>query len=164
MPYRRTGRTVAVEQPINTSKQPINMDIDVLVGEGADAFRETARAADHLLRQRVALHGNLRRRLHAELRGGREAKGLAGAGGETPPDDEGDAAAGLDLVEEDLGLEGPLADDLRCEWGGGGGLDERMCVCTRVYPCVCVCVCVCACVWVGDTCVFVVTSSDYGWL
>ena len=71
-----------------------------------------AGAAHHLLGQGVALAGVLGDGREAEDRGGRQAQGLAGLGGEAAADDEGDAAAGADLVEDHVGLHLELGDDL----------------------------------------------------
>ncbi len=82
------------------------------VGAWADAgaFRQTARAADHLLRQGVTLARIDRWLWQAERRGCRQAKELASLGGECATDDEVDTAAGTHLVEQHIAFERKFGD------------------------------------------------------
>ena len=84
------------------------------IGAGAHAlaFGQAAGAADHLLRQREALAGvggTAGRRNRVET--GRPSASRA-LGGEAAADDQRDAAAGAHFVEEHVGLELELGDDL----------------------------------------------------
>mmetsp|Transcript_24118 Transcript_24118/g.64701 ORF Transcript_24118/g.64701 Transcript_24118/m.64701 type:complete len:508 (-) Transcript_24118:7-1530(-) len=71
-----------------------------------------ARLADHLLRERVAGGRGHLAAHRAEGVGRGEAQRLARARRDGAADDERDAAAGADLVEERVGLDGEIAEDL----------------------------------------------------
>ena len=66
---------------------------------------DAAGLADHLLGQRVALAVVGRVLRQAEQRGLRQAEEFAGLGGQAAADDQRDAAAGADFVEDDQGLQ-----------------------------------------------------------
>ncbi|MNX22090.1 hypothetical protein D3C86_520610 [compost metagenome] len=112
--------------------------LGLAVGTGADAlaFGQADGAADHLLRQGVALAGILRDVRQAEEGGGRQAEGLAGLGGEAAADDQVDAAAGANLVEDHGSLELGLGDQLAVLEGrdlGSGMIDPQLDLVAHVH-------------------------------
>mmetsp|Transcript_58183 Transcript_58183/g.161157 ORF Transcript_58183/g.161157 Transcript_58183/m.161157 type:complete len:626 (+) Transcript_58183:355-2232(+) len=89
-----------------------HLRLTVHAREHALALRQAARAAHHLLREREALHRRGVGLGQAECVGRWKAERLAGAAGEATADDERDAPAGLDLVEEHVGLHLELRHEL----------------------------------------------------
>ena len=73
------------------------------VGARTDAGNAT-RLAHHLLRQGEALAGTLRRHRTAEDRGGAETHDFPRPIGQSTPDDQVNASAGLHLVQQHIGL------------------------------------------------------------
>ena len=79
------------------------------VGSRTDAG-DAAGLADHLLGQRVTLAGIGRVLRQAEQRALRQAEEFTGLGGQATTDDQRNAAAGADFVEDDQGLQLGLGD------------------------------------------------------
>ena len=79
------------------------------VGSRTDAG-DAAGLADHLLGQRVTLAGIGRVLRQAEQRALRQAEEFTGLGGQAATDDQRNAAAGADFVEDDQGLQLGLGD------------------------------------------------------
>ena len=79
------------------------------VGARANAFHATG-AADHFLCQRVTLAGidRLLRRAEQLRRG--QVQGFASPGGQSAANNQVDAAAGANLVQQDLGLQAEFAE------------------------------------------------------
>ena len=84
------------------------------------ALGQAAGAANHLLRERETLARILGLRRHAEQRGGRQTKRLAGARGEAAADDQRNAAAGAHFVEDHVRL--------HLEFGDHGAVLQRLAV------------------------------------
>ena len=87
--------------------------LGLAVGAGADAlaFRQTTGTPDHLLRHGEAFGGVDRGLGQAEDVGGGQSQELPRPGGQTTADDQVDAPAGPDLVQQHLALERELGDD-----------------------------------------------------
>ena len=89
-----------------------HLRLAVGIGTDALAFGQAAGTADHLLRQGIALAGIGRLLRHLEQRRGRQAQRLAGAGGQAAADNQRDAPAGPDFVQDDRSLQLRFGDHL----------------------------------------------------